>query len=265
MLFWDACRREDVRYIHGAEQLPWIEWRDAPEKIEWASLSFYLEEESDLTSMDAASKMGWSEDETYRLICVSPRLSRDETARYERVGVFYLVNVKGELLHLNGSSRPIHAANEAIDLFLDQRNCFYYLGFFCSFVTVQDAPFCVSRTFSDLKPLATDLLTPAQVAPMSQLKKAAMETSYYRAFTTGSTQYADLDDEDEDYLMTALVTTRRNIHRAQFSVSPDGETQMLESDEVCNAEAGLTRFEIETLKPEYADGDTMAFGVLRLD
>jgi len=129
---------------------------------------------------------------------------------------FYYLLSGDKLLRLDGSSNPIHAANEDNAIRLDDGNVVFYLSFFCFFVRGDEGPFLI---IDDL------------------------ENPYLPAFTAGcGEQGADGPgrelcerfraprafgkDTEGNWRWSALVYYSNAIFAADFVISPKGLIEM---------------------------------------
>ena len=267
-MFWDSCSFTDIRRIEGAGKLPWLDWRDAPERVEWAPISFYRDEDRDHMEALAAEAQGWDGEEIYRLVRVVPRLNSEERSRYDMAAVFYLIDADGDVLHLDGTARPIHEANDMSGLQLDQRSCFDYLDFFCSFVTSDRAPFTLPRNAQDFRmpafgaQMAEDDDADAKVA--REVLESFYRSSFCRACPPRKIRQATRM-EDDRMAVTAVVAHKGHAHSARFAITESGSVEMLDDEHLTPDHMGLVGLHIETFVPEMTNSRGLAFGRLRMN
>ena len=108
---------------------------------------------------------------------------------------------------LDGSSNPVHHANETESLQLDVAQMPNYIRWFCFAVRADQNPFILFE-----KP-------PARVATRNRAAAALAEAL---------TPKGDGDDEAKLYETTVVFTG--TAFRAVFSVKPDGEMEMVDDD-----------------------------------
>ncbi|WP_084506409.1 type IV secretory system conjugative DNA transfer family protein [Geminicoccus roseus] len=63
--------------------------------------------------------------------------------------IYYLIDSKGELHRLDGTSNKIHAINKSEKINIDQFNALQYLWFFCFFVRGEEGPFLIAEYMDD--------------------------------------------------------------------------------------------------------------------
>lgn len=140
------------------------------------------------------------------------RLS-DPSSLPENLLLCYLMDRKGDLYRLNGTSPPLHEVNAKAPIRLSPENVLDYLRFFCFFVHGENGPFHVAEHLDDP-------LLPAD--PM--IRKVLAETVRPARF--------EGRNEKGHYLCNATIYYADALFVADFAVHPGGMVEMLDDEPV---------------------------------
>ncbi|HZF28525.1 MAG TPA: pentapeptide repeat-containing protein, partial [Gammaproteobacteria bacterium] len=130
----------------------------------------------------------------------------DETWSRPHLRVYHLINGP-RLLRLDGTSLPIHEANEAAPLKLRDQDVLDYLRFFCYFVHGENGPFYIVEDVGD------PLVRPALAA---RTLPAKIETR----------------GADGRWVCKAHVWYGTALFKAEFAVDPSGTVEMLDDEPI---------------------------------
>ena len=192
--------------VEGAETEPFIKsvnpiagkYTVAPAtaKVEWRQLSFY---------------------KNIALVRVSDR-SWDKG-----VGPFWFLAKQGQMFHLDGSSTPIHEANEVGSIEVTEENSLDYLRFFCFFVHGDEGPFLIVETIED---------TAFDHSKMDDSMRTVLEGSILPVAYEGK-------NEKDELQMTGMVLYGDALFSARFSITSNGLIEMTD-DEPISADLPVT-------------------------
>lgn len=164
------------------------------------------------------------------------RLYRINSPEFDEdsLGLFFLSD-GSKLLHLNGSSPPIHEKNAA-EITLNEDTALPYLAFFCFFVRGEEGPFLVVDSMEN------DLLPESfrEPDPERQNNEAAEAHRLYRPPALFGT------DEDGGFRTSAMIFYSNAIFVADFVVQTTGMVEMLEDEPVMTDLSVRPRSKIET-------------------
>ncbi len=158
-------------------------------KVEWGQLPFYAN-----IALVRVSDTAWGAD----------------------VGPFWFLAKQGQMFHLDGTSAPIHDANEAGPIKLNENNVLDYLRFFCFFVHGDEGPFLI---LEDVQDPAID---------QSRLDDAT------RKVIEGAINPATFEGKDDkgQYIASALVLYGDALFAARFALTDDGMIEMTDDDPI---------------------------------
>lgn len=174
----------------------------ASAKVEWAQLPFYT---------------------TIALVRVN------DNAWAPGTGPFWFLAKQGRMFLLDGSSAPIHDANEADPIKVTEANTLEYLRFFCYFVHGDEGPFLI---IEDINHPAIDK------AKLDDAKRKVIEDSLRPAAFEGKTAAGA-------YEASAMVLYGNALFSARFSMTENGMIEMIDDEPVA---ADLP---VKKIKPNY--------------
>ena len=140
-----------------------------------------------------------------------------------KLHVYYLLNSSQHLFRLNGTSSPIHEANELAPIHLTSENVLSYLVFFTFFVRGEEGPFHCIEFLDD--PLIAEIMSADEENPDLLSARAAVEATI-RPLTL-----EEIDDQGR-YLCDGVVFYSNAIFAANFAVQPDGMVEMLDDEPI---------------------------------
>lgn len=144
-------------------------------------------------------------------------------------GPFWFLAKQGRMFYLDGSSAPIHDANEAGPIKVTSDNALDYLRFFCYFVHGDEGPFLI----------------------VENIEHPAIDTSKLEGKTREIVQDAlrpatfEGRNNDGDYEATAMVLYGDALFSARFAMSEDGMIEMIDDEPIA---ADLP---VKKIKPNY--------------
>ncbi len=185
--------------VEGAETEPFLKSVNpiagkhtaAPQsaKVEWRQLPFYKD-----IAMVRVSDRSWP----------------------PGTGPFWFLAKQGRMFHLDGSSTPIHEANEAGPIDVSDENALDYLRFFCYFVHGDDGPFLIVE---DLDDDAFD------AGKMDDAMKKVLEGSIRPAAFEGKNEKGELQT-------SGMVLYGDALFAARFSMTENGLIEMVDDEPI---------------------------------
>lgn len=153
----------------------------------------------------------------------------NDTAWPPNTGPFWFLAKQGRMFHLDGTSAPIHDANEADPIKVTEDNCLEYLRFFCYFVHGDEGPFLIVEDIDHPALDRSKLEAGTRKVIEDALRVAAFE---------GQT-------EDGHFETSAMVLYGNALFSARFSMSENGMIEMIDDEPVA---ADLP---VKKIKPNY--------------
>lgn len=153
----------------------------------------------------------------------------NDTAWPANTGPFWFLAKQGRMFLLDGSSAPIHDANEADPIKVNEQNNLEYLRFFCYFVHGDEGPFLIVE---DLNHPAIDQ------AKLDPNTKKVIEGAIRPAAFEGKTP-------EGAYEASAMVLYGNALFSARFSMTENGMIEMIDDEPVA---ADLP---VKKIKPNY--------------
>ena len=153
----------------------------------------------------------------------------NDSAWPPNTGPFWFLAKQGRMFLLDGSSAPIHDANEADPIKVTEQNNLEYLRFFCYFVHGDEGPFLIVE---DLNHAAID-----QQKLDPNTKKVIEGAIRPAAFEGRSAEGA--------YEASAMVLYGNALFSARFSMTENGMIEMIDDEPVA---ADLP---VKKIKPNY--------------
>lgn len=132
------------------------------------------------------------------------------------VGPFWFLAKQGQMFHLDGSSTPIHEANEAGPVEVTEENVLDYLRFFCFFVHGDEGPFLIVENFED------DALDHAK---MDDAMKKVLQGSLQPAAYEGKNEKGELQ-------ASGMVLYGDALFAARFSMTENGLIEMVDDEPI---------------------------------
>ena len=140
----------------------------------------------------------------------------DDTSWPKGQGPFWFLAKQGRMFHLNGSSAPIHEANEAGPVKVTEANALAYLEFFCYFVHGDEGPFLIVESLNH----------PAlDTAKMEAGTKKVIEGALQKAAFEGRSDQGAL-------LASAMVLYGNALFSARFSMQENGMIEMIDDEPI---------------------------------
>ena len=158
-------------------------------RVEWAQLPFYKN-----IALVHVNDSSWGKD----------------------IGPFWFLAKQGQMFHLDGTSAPIHDANEAGPIALDESSILDYLRFFCFFVHGDEGPFYIVE---DLEKSQLD------TAKMDEATNSVVGDSIVEAAFEGK-------DPKGQYIAAAIVLYGDALFSARFAMTDDGMIEMTDDDPI---------------------------------
>lgn len=165
------------------------------------------------TASPDSVKVEWGQPPFYDSIAL---VRVNDTSWGKETGPFWFLAKQGQMFHLDGTSAPIHDANEAGPIKLNEQNVLDYLRFFCFFVHGDEGPFLI---LEDIKDPAID---------HDRLDDATQKV------IEGAINPASFEGKDDkgQYIASALVLYGDALFSARFALSDDGMIEMTDDDPI---------------------------------
>lgn len=144
-------------------------------------------------------------------------------------GPFWFLAKQGKMFLLDGTSAPIHEANEAGPVKVTEENALDYLRFFCYFVHGDEGPFLIVE---DINHPAIDQ------AKLQDATRKVIEGALRPAAFEGKTKEGALES-------SALVLYGNALFSARFSMTQNGMIEMVDDEPIA---ADLP---VKKIKPNY--------------
>lgn len=153
----------------------------------------------------------------------------NDTSWAPATGPFWFLAKQGKMFLLDGSSAPIHDANEAGPIVITDANALEYMHFFCFFVHGDEGPFFV---IEDINHPALD------TAKMEPGVKQTIENTILPATYEGKT-------ETGTHETTAMILYGNALFSARFAITENGMIEMIDDEPIA---ADLP---VRKIKPNY--------------
>lgn len=200
------------------------------QKVQGAQLEPFLKLvnpiQSKHTASPATATAGWCQLPFYTSIGL---VRVDDSAWAPNTGPFWFLAKQGRMFLLDGSSAPIHDANEADPIKVNEANTLDYLRFFCYFVHGDEGPFLIVE---DMDHPALD------TAKMDEGTKKVIADAIRPAAFEGKTAEGAFE-------ASAMVLYGNAIFSARFSMTENGMIEMIDDEPVA---ADLP---VRKIKPNY--------------
>jgi hypothetical protein len=134
----------------------------------------------------------------------------------QNAGPFWFLAKQGRMFLLDGSSAPIHDANEAGPIKITEENALDYLRFFCYFVHGDEGPFFIVENI-DYPALDRDKLEPAT---RKVLEDAIRPAAFEGKAATGALE------------ASGMVLYGNALFSARFSMTENGMIEMTDDEPV---------------------------------
>jgi len=144
-------------------------------------------------------------------------------------GPFWFLAKQGKMFLLDGSSAPIHDANEAGPITVTENNILAYLDFFCFFVHGDEGPFFI---IEDINHPALD------TAKMDPGTKKTIENAILPASYEGKSEAGTFE-------ASAMVLYGNALFSARFAITKTGMIEMIDDEPIA---ADLP---VKKIKPNY--------------
>ncbi len=174
----------------------------------------------------ATATVEWSQLPFYNSIAL---VRINDTSWAPNTGPFWFLAKQGRMFLLDGSSAPIHDANEADPIKVTEQNALDYLRFFCYFVHGDEGPFLIVETI-DHPALDKDKLT-------DDTRKVIEDALRPAAFEGTTAEGA--------FEASAMVLYGNALFSARFSMTENGMIEMIDDEPVA---ADLP---VRKVKPNY--------------
>jgi len=146
-----------------------------------------------------------------------------------KTGPFWFLAKQGKMFLLDGSSAPIHDANEAGPVTVNESNVLDYMHFFCFFVHGDEGPFFV---IEDINHPALD------TAKMDPAVKNTIENAILPANFEGKT-------EEGTFETSAMVLYGNALFSARFAITQNGMIEMIDDEPIA------ADIPVKKIKPNY--------------
>ncbi len=132
------------------------------------------------------------------------------------IGPFWFLAKQGQMFHLDGSSTPIHEANELAPVEITEENALDYLRFFCYFVHGDEGPFLIIEDIED-----------------DAFDHSKMDDAM-RKVIEGSIQPASYEGKNEkgEFQTTGMVLYGDALFAARFSMTENGLIEMTDDEPI---------------------------------
>ena len=178
------------------------------------------------TANPATATVEWAQIPFYTTIAL---VRVNDTSWPPNTGPFWFLAKQGRMFLLDGSSAPIHDANEADPITVTEAKALEYLKFFCYFVHGDEGPFLIVE---DLNHQALDK------SKLDDATRKVIEGALRPAAFEGKTDEGNLE-------ASAMVLYGNALFSARFSISPNGMIEMIDDEPVA---ADLP---VKKIKPNY--------------
>jgi len=178
------------------------------------------------TANAASASVEWAQIPFYTTIAL---VRVNDSAWPPNTGPFWFLAKQGRMFLLDGSSAPIHDANEADPITVTEAKALEYLKFFCYFVHGDEGPFLIVE---DINHPAIDK------ARLDDATRKVIEGALRPAAFEGKTDEGNLE-------ASAMVLYGNALFSARFSISPNGMIEMIDDEPVA---ADLP---VKKIKPNY--------------
>lgn len=178
------------------------------------------------TAAPGTASVSWCQLPFYTSIAL---VKVDDSAWPANTGPFWFLAKQGRMFLLDGSSAPIHDANEADPIKVTEANAIDYLRFFCYFVHGDEGPFLIVE----------DINHPA-------LDQSRLEAGT-RSVIEGAVRPAGFEGRTPEGAMeaSAMVLYGNALFSARFSMTENGMIEMIDDEPVA---ADLP---VKKIKPNY--------------
>ncbi len=178
------------------------------------------------TANAATASVAWCQLPFYTSIAL---VRVDDSAWPAGTGPFWFLAKQGRMFLLDGSSAPIHDANEADPIKVGEANALDYLRFFCYFVHGDEGPFLI---IEDINHAALDQ---ARLEPAT---RSVIEGAIRPAAFEGRTAEGGFET-------SAMVLYGNALFAARFAMTENGMIEMIDDEPVA---ADLP---VKKIKPNY--------------
>ena len=155
----------------------------------------------------------WAQMPFYNTIAL---LQIDDKEWPPNTGPFWFLAKQGRMFMLDGSSAPIHEANEADPITLTEPKALEYLRFFCYFVHGDEGPFLIVE---DINHPALDK------SKLDATTRKVIEDALRPATFEGKT-------DEGNFEASAMVLYGNALFSARFSMSENGMIEMIDDEPV---------------------------------
>ncbi len=173
-----------------------------------------------------SATVGWAQLPFYSSIAL---VKVDDTAWPAGTGPFWFLAKQGRMFLLDGSSAPIHDANEADPIAINELNALEYLRFFCYFVHGDEGPFLIVESINHPALDQSKLDASTRKVIEDALRPAAFE---------GKT-------DENAFETSAMVLYGNALFAARFSMTVNGMIEMIDDEPIA---ADLP---VKKIKPNY--------------
>jgi len=178
------------------------------------------------TASESSATVEWAQMPFYNTIAL---LRVDDTMWPTSTGPFWFLAKQGRMFLLDGSSAPIHEANEADPITVTEEKALEYLRFFCYFVHGDEGPFLIVE---DINHPALDK------SKLDATTRKVIEDALRPATFEGKT-------DEGNFEASAMVLYGNALFSARFSISENGMIEMIDDEPVA---ADLP---VKKVKPNY--------------
>lgn len=178
------------------------------------------------TASESSATVEWAQMPFYNTIAL---LRVDDTMWPSSTGPFWFLAKQGRIFLLDGSSAPIHEANEADPIIVTEEKALEYLRFFCYFVHGDEGPFLIVE---DINHPAIDK------SNLDATTRKVIEDALRPATFEGKT-------DEGSFEASAMVLYGNALFSARFSMSENGMIEMIDDEPVA---ADLP---VKKVKPNY--------------
>lgn len=178
------------------------------------------------TAAPASASVAWAQIPFYNTIAL---VKVDDPAWPAKTGPFWFLAKQGRMFLLDGSSGPIHEANEADPIMVTETNALEYLKFFCYFVHGDEGPFLIVENINH----------PAlDTSKLEDATRKVIEDALRPCAFEGKT-------DEGNFEASAMVLYGNALFAARFSMSQNGMIEMIDDEPIA---ADLP---VKKIKPNY--------------
>lgn len=188
-------------------------WQDVPASQIEPFLKMLNPIQGKHTASAASARVEWCQMPFYTTVAL---IKVDDKSWAPGTGPFWYLAKQGKMFLLDGTSAPIHDANEADPVKVTEANALDYLKFFCYFVHGDEGPFFVVE---QIEHPALDL------TKLDGTKRRVIEDALRPAAFEGKAASGNLET-------SAMILYGNALFAARFSITENGMIEMTDDQPV---------------------------------